>query len=959
MTAVVAMSHSVLVATAQRFIEPFYRSLADGQRIGDAMLAGQAALYDDSHRFKVKGAGDLALQDWFVPVLYQEVDDLQLFSVKPGEAAARVIKLQRQLQLGYLPDSPKHTFVGRSRTLLQLERLLQQENYAVIKGSGGMGKTTTAVELARWLVRCEQFQRVAFVSVESAQNWQAVLDSIGHQLLPKYIVAEYGDDIKKALQPIARALRDFRTLILIDNMESVLPDSQGNIPVGVADVGELLDLCEKLLAESDTARLIFTSRETLPTPFNGGKNTLTLGRLHPNEAIKLVEQVMTENGWQPPVNDDATTPEEITELVETVNCHPRALVLLAREAKNGVRITTNNLAKLMAQLEAKNKGNRENSLYASVELSLRRLPDEMRKQVNRLAVVHGGGHLGIMAIVMGIEADKISPVAQMLEDVGMAELMSYGYLRLDPALPAYLKLGQSPEVLAELAAIWFDAMVQLVRELLQQVFEDSKMAFNLTLLELPNLLVLLDQLQLKLEADVSVAEVASDIAGSIEQLLANLGRPQALARAVAVREQAAALIPEWGQAGFNNEGQLIERLLQQGELQPAFEQAQTLLEKAQQASYSGADGDLAMAHWLLGRVLKQAGQAAPALELFTKAQGLFEALGPQGERMVSVTLTEQADCLADLGQLDAAVEKYRQDIKWAEKRELFRDVAAIKGQLADVLRKQGKYPEAIANLEEVRVIFEQQNEQGYVATAWHQLGYVHEDAGHYEAAEAAYRQSLELFTQNNNRSGQATSLHQLGNLYGSQLERPEEAVTFYRQAADIFVELGDLRSEGLTRNNIADKLVKLKRYDEARLEIQRAIVCKSQFGHAATPWTSFNILQQIEIAEGNLKAAKIAWIQARDAYLGYRQQGGYAQSSPGELADEIFNLIEQGEADKAIAGLTEMTQNEEMPEWVKTFASAIKAIIANPADSVVTDDMSMDYDEAAEILFFIERVQSQ
>ena len=36
-----------------------------------------------------------------------------------------------------------------------------------------------------------------------------------------------------------------------------------------------------------------------------------------------------------------------------------------------------------------------------------------------------------------------------------------------------------------------------------------------------------------------------------------------------------------------------------------------------------------------------------------------------------------------------------------------------------------------------------------------------------------------------------------------------EAVTFYRQATDIYVELGNLRYEGVTRNNIADTLCKL------------------------------------------------------------------------------------------------------------------------------------------------------
>jgi CHAT domain-containing protein len=46
-TSVVAMTHSVLVETARRFVTTFYRELAEGKRIGTAMLAGQNALFDD------------------------------------------------------------------------------------------------------------------------------------------------------------------------------------------------------------------------------------------------------------------------------------------------------------------------------------------------------------------------------------------------------------------------------------------------------------------------------------------------------------------------------------------------------------------------------------------------------------------------------------------------------------------------------------------------------------------------------------------------------------------------------------------------------------------------------------------------------------------------------------------------------------------------------------------------
>jgi tetratricopeptide (TPR) repeat protein len=958
---VVAMSHSVLVETARRFVEPFYRRLAEGKRVGDAMLAGQEALYGDPYRFKIVGAGNLELQDWFVPVLYQDVDDPQLFTVQVGEAAARLAQERRQRQLGNLPPPPEHTFVGRSRMLLRVERLLEQERYAVIRGSGGMGKTVLATELTRWLVRSGRYERAAFVSVEShnVQDVKGVLDTIGRQLVSPYTVAQYGDDLDAALQPVERALRDAPTLILLDNMESVLPDHEGHNPAGVADVTELLALCQRLLAASERCRLLFTSRERLPQPFAHTKNTIELGRLRTEEAIELVQRVMADNGWEPPASDNATTPEEVVELVETVNRHPRALVLLAREVAAGVRGTTRNVAHLMATLEAQNPGDRENSLYASVELSLRRLPPQVREQVNRLAVFHGGGHLAIMAHVMGLEADRIGAVAERLIGVGMAERQAYNYLRLDPALPAYLKLGQPPKRLADLEATWAEAMVQLVDFLYRQRSQDSTMAFQLTLLELPNLLALLDRLEQQVEADRSTAEAVIDTAGSIEQLLEYLGRPQALARAVAVRERAAAVIPAWGRTRFENERLLIERFLQQGQLQSAYDKARALLGKAKAVgptAYEGADYDVAMATNLLGQVLYEAGQAAPALVLLVEAQQLFEALEKRGERMASVVLGRQANCLTALGRLDEAAETYEEHIKRGEKLEDFRGVAVGKGQLATVRRRQGQYAEALAAHVEARTIFEQQNEPAMVATAWHQIGMVHQDAGQYDEAEAAYRRSLEITTQTNDRAGQASSLGQLGNLYDDHLNRPEEAVIFYRQAADIHVEQGDLRYEGIARSNIAATLHRLKRYDEARPEIMRAIECKRQFGHAAEPWKSFAILHQIEAAAGNHAAARAAWQQARDAYLAYRQQGGYAQSGGGELVDHVLGLMAQQQGNDIQALFDRLANDPDASDSLKHLMQAVSTILNGSRDPALADDPALDYADAAEILFLIERL---
>jgi hypothetical protein len=141
---VVAMSHSVLVETARRFVAAFYAELTKGQRVGQAMLAGQRALHSDTSRGERYGIGELKLADWFVPVLYQKKDDPQLFTATPAPQTKEDLGARLRTRLGAVPPEPVDTgFVGRSRDLLALERRLRQERWAVVRGQGGEGPASS------------------------------------------------------------------------------------------------------------------------------------------------------------------------------------------------------------------------------------------------------------------------------------------------------------------------------------------------------------------------------------------------------------------------------------------------------------------------------------------------------------------------------------------------------------------------------------------------------------------------------------------------------------------------------------------------------------------------------------------------------------------------------------------------------------------------------------------------
>jgi tetratricopeptide (TPR) repeat protein len=406
---------------------------------------------------------------------------------------------------------------------------------------------------------------------------------------------------------------------------------------------------------------------------------------------------------------------------------------------------------------------------------------------------------------------------------------------------------------------------------------------------------------------------------------------------------------------------MIERLLQHGDIQAAYKQAHALLKKVKTVgpqAYSGADYDLAMAHGLFGRVLRTSGQADFALKMYIESELLFENLDEkEAERMVSLVLTEQADCLCDLGRLDEATEIYIEAIKFSEKSKDHRQLAVCKGQLAMVRLIQERYQDSLTGYDEVRAIFEGLDEPTMVATTWHQIGVVHGKAGYCEEAEKACLRSLKIYTQINNRAGQANSLGLMGNIYINCWNRPEEAIKFYRQAANIYVELGDVRYEGAARNNIAGTLLKLKRHGEARQEISRAIECAEEIGLVFKPWKTLNILQKIELAESHHDAAKAAWRDARNAYLAYRRQEGYAQADIGKLTDKIAKNVQQGKTKEVVQELTEIAEAEDTPGWLKVAAAKFLAVLNGSRDPALADDPALDYDDAAEVLFLIERLE--
>ncbi len=957
---VVAMSYDILVTASEKFTAAFYRKLAEGSLIGAAMLAGQQALHDDAVRAHLPGGESLRLQDWFVPVLFQEQKDPQLVRQVPGAQVRRHLAEAWKARLGAMPAEPPHGFVGRDRELLALERLLQKERYAVLIGQGGAGKTTLATELARWLLRTRRFGRLAFVSFGTLRDARSAIDALGKQLdSPDFSVATFENE-EAAMLVLDRRLQEYATLIVLDNLDSVLPEPGGDPIPGVAPEEELTGFFTRLLQAEPRTRLLLTARETLPEPFNLDERAVRIGALAPYDALRLIAQVITHEGISVPSLHVEDLDKQFGALARTANYHARALTLLAKTlAERGGALTELNadLSQLMAELEARHPGERENSLYASLELSLRRLPEAMRPVVDALTVYHGGADLATWAMVAAVEQEEVARAAMALVEVGLAELaldkFPY-YFKIDPALPAYLASQITAKEAEALLQRWLDGMMALSRFLYEQLFKDAQLSSDLCLLAEDNLIAMLSNLPQRVGAEQLINE-----AQEIEALYANLGRTQMVKFAQTIREQAAQTIGEWNHAQFIHKSATADRYLEQGDLNAAFQLAREVWEQSERAgrqAYPGADYDGAMAIFRLGRVLEMGGQSEQALSFLTQARQRFLAIAQGGEtnaeNMAAVCLTEMGDCFGDLGRYDEAAEHYLMAIKLNEKTGNLREIAVGKGQLASIRMRQKNYAEALELYQEVKIIFEKLREPRQVSVVWHQIGRVHHESGNYAAAEKAYQESLAINIREKNIEGEARTIGQLGNLYKG-MGRLEDAMRMFERSADIFASLGNLHGEGTSRNNMAGTLIELHRMSEARTQLLRAIECNLNIGHAAEPWKTWAILFELETSEGNHKAANEALQKAMLAYAAYRKDGGESQSNRFQMISAAAQALQSGTTGELLQQL-ETLNAQTIPADVNALLLALSALLQGSRDPALTDNPDLYYMDAVDLklLFF-------
>ena len=151
--------------------------------------------------------------------------------------------------MSQLPTEPSvplavSSFIGREQELADVSRLLKRTRLLTLTGTGGVGKTRVALELARAVV-AEGSRRVYVVELaplaDSSLVAHSVASALGLALHPR----------RSAIDTVIQWLRQQQVLLVIDNCEHVL---QG-----------CAELAQQVLAACAHVQILATSRQRLGT----------------------------------------------------------------------------------------------------------------------------------------------------------------------------------------------------------------------------------------------------------------------------------------------------------------------------------------------------------------------------------------------------------------------------------------------------------------------------------------------------------------------------------------------------------------------------------------------------------------------------------------------------------------------------------------------------------------------
>jgi len=307
---------------------------------------------------------------------------------------------------------PTTTLFGRRREVADTTQLLTQRRLVTLVGTGGVGKTRIALEVAHNADRTVYPHGVWWCDLAPSTS-STVIEAIANAL-----EIELGQPGGHATR-IASVLRHVRALIVLDNCEHVLD--------------AVAPLAEELLVGCPGIHTLCTSRERLAVE---GEQLLQVDPLGAGYSDAPAVELFVDRALaaQSTLRIDAASLAEIGALCERLGGLPLAIELAA------ARLHTMSVAEIANEIDngiavlagQRRRVDRQRSLSATLRWSTELLEPSARDGLSALAVFRSAFGVDSAAAVLGVEEDLVRAVLTSLVERSLVHRDGSGYVLLEP-----------------------------------------------------------------------------------------------------------------------------------------------------------------------------------------------------------------------------------------------------------------------------------------------------------------------------------------------------------------------------------------------------------------------------------------------------------------------------------------------------------------------------------------------
>ena len=772
------------------------------------------------------------------------------------------------------------SFIGRGRELTELESLLQRARLLTLAGTGGVGKTRLALELAR-SVEPSYESGAALVELAAISDPRLVTDAVAAALDVRPLPEQ--EPVDAVIDFLAR-----RTLLLVlDNCEHLLSATAG--------------FADTLLRSAPQLTILATSREPLRAPGEVVFRVPSLDipdperpqppeRLADYEAVSLfVERAAAASPGFVLDDDNA---DDVARICLRLDGLPLALELAA--ARLGALSTVAIAARLDDRFRLLRSGShaaptRQQTLTATLQWSHDLLGPDERVLLRRLASFAGGFELEAVedvCAVAGIDASEIADVLARLVEKSLVATEDRGrrrrYRLLETVrLYARERLDEAGETaaLAERQARWALALAERERDSprLDRESANLRLALDTLLAREPDtalqLCVALMPFWLRrIELEEAKRRFATALEAApartllhAETLIAAAAidfRSGTLAHGMALAKESHAVAVE---IGDRRAQWRALQFLGEGGVASDSANALPLLERA--LAFARAEGfaaavslgvhSLGVAHWMLGDL-------TDADRLLDESIAGFRALEDSAEAIPSPL--NIAEIRTDRLERRPGVQLLFEDTL-----QPFVEVScetAVSYALANqagVARGLGDLARAHALLDESRVRFEAAEDDAGLATVLVRGAYISFVEGDLDAARRQLQGALELRTLLRDRRGRGLALSGLGMIETAAGEH-DTAEQYLSEARDIFRRAGDRWGIASTLWRTADLAIARDELDGAEAALQEAQAVLHVTQRERWIANTLSGLAEVAVLRGDVERAAVLLADARGRY---------------------------------------------------------------------------------------------